>query len=56
VVCAWWNLGDQLLVKYNHLWIYNSKTRERQALKFPAWYLKLLIDHNKIPAQPQEKK
>jgi len=56
VVSAWWNLGDQLLVKYNHLWIYNSRTRERQALKFPDWYLKLLIDYNKIPAQPQEKK
>jgi dipeptidase len=56
VVGAWWNLGDQLLVKYNHLWIYNSKTRERQAIRLPDWYLKLLIDYNKIQPQPQEKK
>jgi dipeptidase len=27
VVNAWWDLGTQLLVKYNHLWIYDAKTR-----------------------------
>ncbi len=56
VIQAWWDLGDQLLVKYNHLWIYDSQKRERQAIKFPDWYLKMLIDSNKIPPQTQEKK
>jgi len=56
VVNAWWNLGDQLLVKYNHLWIYDTQTRKRNALRFPDWYLKLLIETNKLSPQPQEKK
>lgn len=56
VITAWWALGDQLLVKYNHLWIYDAKTRKRQPLKFPDWYLKLLVDHNQLTPQPQEKK
>jgi dipeptidase len=56
VINAWWELGDQLLVKYDHLWIYDVQTRKRNPLKFPDWYLKLLIDYNKLTPQPQEKK
>lgn len=56
VINAWWNLGDQLLVKYNHLWVYDTKTGKRNALRFPDWYLKLLIEFNKLTPQPQEKK
>ncbi len=56
VISAWWNLGDQLLVKYNHLWIYDAKTRKREPLRFPDWYLQLLIDYNKLTPQVQEKK
>jgi dipeptidase len=56
VVNAWWNLGDQLLVKYNHLWVYDAKTRKRAPLKFPDWYLNLLVDYNKLTPQPEEKK
>ncbi|MDH7511926.1 MAG: C69 family dipeptidase [Clostridiales bacterium] len=56
VINAWWNLGDQLLVKYNHLWIYDTKTRKRNPLRFPDWYLKLLVETNKLTPQPQEKK
>jgi dipeptidase len=56
VINAWWELGDKLLVKYDHLWIYDAQTRKRQALKLPDWYLKLLIDYNKLAPQPQEKK
>jgi dipeptidase len=55
VIDAWWELGDSLLVKYNKLWVYDSATRKRQPLKFPDWYLKLLVEHNKIPAQSPEK-
>jgi dipeptidase len=57
VVNAWWKLGDDLLVKYNKLWIYDAKTRERNRLQFPDWYLKKLIEHNQLkPEEPQEKK
>jgi dipeptidase len=55
VVNAWWELGDSLLVKYNKLWIYDSAARKRQPLKFPDWYLKLLVEYNKIPVQSPEK-
>lgn len=54
VINAWWELGDQLLVKYNHLWIYEIKTRKRLPLKFPDWYLKELIKYNQLT--PEEKK
>jgi hypothetical protein len=35
VIDAWWKLGDDLLVMYNHLWIYDAKTR-KQHRKFPT--------------------
>ena len=54
VVDTWWKLGDELLVKYNHMWIYESKTRQRKPLKLPDWYLRLLIKYNELV--PQEKK
>jgi len=56
VIDAWWQLGDQLLVKYNHLWIYDVKTRKRNALKFPDWWLKELIRYNKLVPEKKEKK
>jgi len=56
VINAWWDLGNQLLVKYNHLWIYDTKTRKRNPLRFPDWYLKLLIEYNKLTPQPEQKK
>ena len=56
VINAWWSLGDQLLVKYNHLWNYEVKTRKRLPLKFPDWYLKLLVESNKLAPQVEEKK
>jgi len=57
VVNAWWKLGDDLLVKYNKLWIYDAKTRERNRLQFPDWYLKELIKHNQLkPEEPKEKR
>ena len=55
VVKAWWDLGDSLLVKYNKLWIYDAATRKREPLKFPDWYLKMLVEHNQIPPQQPEK-
>jgi len=54
VINAWWSLGDQLLVKYNKLWLYDPATRKRLPLKFPDWYLKELIRYNGL--KPEEKK
>lgn len=36
VVRAWWDLGDQLLVKYNHLYLYNVEKRTYQR-RFPVY-------------------
>ena len=54
VVNAWWKLGDDLLVKYNKLWIYDAKTRERNRLQFPDWYLKELIKYNQLKPEESE--
>jgi dipeptidase len=48
VVDAWWKLGDDLLVKYNHLSIYNRETRESSRLEYPEWWLKLLVEFDKL--------
>ena len=44
VTAAWWKLGDDLLVKFNKLWIYDAKTRKRNPLVFPDWYLRMLVE------------
>ena len=46
VVSAWWELGDFLLVKYNHLWIYDVENRKRNPIEYPDWWLKELIKYN----------
>jgi dipeptidase len=48
VIKAWWELGDQLLVKYNHLFIYNPETRERKTIQYPDWWLRIIIEHQKL--------
>jgi dipeptidase len=55
VIDAWWKLGDDLLVKYNHLWIYDAKTRKQSIVKFPDWFLKLLVEYNTLTPQAPEK-
>jgi dipeptidase len=39
VVAAWWDLGDELLVKYNHFGFYDSEKRSRGRAKptTPIW-------------------
>ena len=56
VINAWWKLGDDLLVKYNHLWVYDAKTRKRNPMIFPDWWLKLLVEYNGLKPRPEEKK
>lgn len=55
VINAWWELGNQLLVKYNHLWIYNTKTRKRLRLNYSKWWLRELIKYNKLKPRPEKK-
>ena len=55
VTDAWWKLGDNLMVKFNKLWIYDVKTRKRNPLPFPDWYLRLLVETNKLTPQPEKK-
>jgi dipeptidase len=52
VIKAWWKLGDDLLVKYNHLWIYDAEKRGQSRLPYPEWWLRLLIEYDK--KVPQE--
>jgi len=56
VVDRWWQLGDELLVKYNKLWIYDAKTRKRNPMKYPDWWLRLLVEYNKLQPRSEEKK
>ena len=55
VIDAWWKLGDNLMVKFNKLWIYDSKTRKRSPLPFPDWYLRMRVETNKLQPQPEKK-
>jgi dipeptidase len=56
VINAWWELGDQLLVKYNKLWNYDTETRKRNRLKYPDWWLKELIEYDKLKPEPEKEK
>jgi len=42
VIKAWWQLGDELLLKFNHLSYYNSERRtvERRKMEFPDFWKK----------------
>ncbi len=42
VVKAWWTLGDDIWVKYNHLALYNAKDRKRGPIPTanPSWWRK----------------
>ena len=61
VVNAWWNLGDDLLVKYNHFRIYNPGTRKIDRIQTPEWWNKALIEQEglkpfEMPPPPPPKK
>ena len=53
VIDAWWELGDQLLVKYNHLSVYNTETRRRSNLPYPEWWVKEVVRYHKL--KPRKK-
>jgi dipeptidase len=56
VVNAWWNLGDQLMVKYMHLWQYDVQGRGRKPLEYPEWWLRELVKSNQLQPRPEVKK
>jgi len=57
VVNSWWELGNQLLVKFNHLWIYDKETRKTKRLEYPEWWLRELVKYDKlVPQEPPKKK
>ncbi|NIM91129.1 MAG: hypothetical protein GTO17_09295 [Candidatus Aminicenantes bacterium] len=56
VINAWWELGDHLLVKFNKLWNYDAETRKRNRMKYPDWWLKELIEYNKLEPEPEKEK
>lgn len=56
VVEAWWELGDQLLVKYNHLIIYDAKTRKRAQIAYPELWLKEVVKYHNLQPQPEKEK
>ena len=56
VIDAWWELGDRLLVKYNHLSIYDAEKRKRSNLPYPEWWLKEIIKYHSLEAQEPAKK
>jgi len=56
IIDAWWKLGDDLLVKYNHIFIYDTKTRERHLIQYPDWWLRKIIELQKLEPRSEQKK
>ena len=50
VVDAWWKLGDDLFVKYNHFRLYTIKDGERQTgrVTLPEWYQRLIVEKDEL--------
>jgi dipeptidase len=55
VVDAWWKLGDDLLVKYNHFRIYDPETRRPGRIQTPDWWNKAVVEQDKLEPIPQPK-
>lgn len=50
VVDAWWKLGDDLFVKYNHFRVYTMKDGQGQAgrITLPEWYQRLVVEKKNL--------
>jgi len=55
VVNAWWKLGDDLLVKYNHFGMYNVENRRMGRLQYPEEWIRALIKNGDIEPQPERR-
>jgi len=61
VVDAWWKLGDDLLVKYNHFRMYDPETRRAGRLETQEEWNRAVVEHDKLvpstlPSPPPPKK
>jgi len=62
VINAWWKLGNDLLVKYNHFRIYNAETRRVDRIQTQEVWNKAVIEHDSLvpmtppPPPPKKKK
>lgn len=56
VIESWWELGNLLLVKYNHLSIYNDKNRTRSNLPYPDLWLKEVVKYHDLKPRESQKK
>jgi dipeptidase len=57
ILNAWWQLGDELLVKYNHFRIYDSKSRRTRRLQHSNTWKKALVEYETLtPQQPRQRK
>ncbi|HOW85120.1 MAG TPA: C69 family dipeptidase [Candidatus Aminicenantes bacterium] len=55
VVEAWWDLGDRLLVKYNHLHVYDTEKKKAESVKYPESWIKAVIEIDKpAPLKKQD--
>ena len=50
VVDAWWELGDDLFVKYNHFRIYTIEDGQRKTgrITLPEWYQRLVVQEDNL--------
>ncbi len=55
VLNAWWELGDNILVKYNHFRIYDSEKRTIKSIQWPDWWKEAVITHDKLEPMYQIK-
>ncbi len=53
VVGAWWELGNNLLVKYNHFRIYDPATRRAGRIQTPDWWNRSVVEQDKLQPLPQ---
>ena len=52
VVKAWWDLGDFLLVKFNHFRLYDPEKRRTGRLQLPEWWNKAVVEMDKLEPMP----
>jgi dipeptidase len=57
VVDAWWELGDYLLIKYNHFRIYDTVKRKAGRIRHTELWNRAVVEHEKLkPLEPPKKK
>jgi len=62
VVNAWWELGDNLLVTYNHFRIYDAVKRKSGRVQAPEWWNRAVVEQDKLipvttpPPPPKKEK